>query len=346
MIDLRSDLVSRPTPEMVAAMVQAAQSRCFFELREDPYQKRLEETAARLLGKEDALFFPTCTMCNQTAIHIFCSPGASFICESESHVVESEAGAPAALTGAMPKLVPGEMGLINLTALKEATRPGGGLKSTPSLIVVENTHNRSGGTVLSPSQMKSIQAIAHDRNLPVHLDGARLFNAAIYLNIPVSQISCYADSVSISLNKGLSAPMGALLAGEKDFIEEALRVRQMFGGGWRPTSILAAAGIVALETMVDRLIEDHHHAAEIAKGIADFPGLHIDLSHVQTNLVIINIEPSHCTLTDLIDRLKERNVWVIPFGKNRIRMAVHREITEAEVNATISAFDQILGHSL
>jgi len=235
-IDLRSDFVSRPTTETVEAMAKAAESLCFFGMREDPLQVRLEELAAHILGKKDALFFPTCTMCNQTAIHIFSSPGDKFIADSESHCVVSDAGAPSALSGVMAKPIPGKLGFIDPQELEENLEPSDELRSRISLIVVENTHNRAGGTVLSEDQMYKIYKVSKRHKIPIHLDGARVFNAAIYLDSPVRNLTKYAESVSISLNKGLSAPMGAILAGSKSFIEEAVRVRQRFGGGWRPTS--------------------------------------------------------------------------------------------------------------
>lgn len=340
-IDLRSDFLSRPTPKMVEAMVQAAKSRCSFGLREDPTQNQLENLAAHILGKEDALFFPTCTMCNQTAIHIFCSPGEKFVAESKSHVILSEAGAPASLSGVMAIPVRGDMGFINPKELEESINPGDELRSRTSLIVVENTHNRSGGTVLTPAQMKRIHDIAHQHNIPIHLDGARIFNAAVYLNVPAAQLTQYVDSVSVSLNKGLSAPMGAILAGSKPFIQEALRVRQMLGGGWRPTNILAAAGVVALETMIDRLAEDHKNAKRLAEGLSGCKGVSIDLQKVQTNLVIAKINHPLFNSSELIEKLKDQNILVIPFGTDSLRMALHWEIGEDEVNAVIHAFHQI-----
>ena len=341
-IDLRSDFLGKPTPEMLEVMSRAALAKFSFGLREDPAQMHLEQLAAQILGKEDALFFPTCTMCNQTAIHIFCSPGEKFIAESESHVILSEAGAPASLSGVMATSVRGELGYMNLQELEEAINPGDELRSRTSLIVLENTHNRSGGTVLSPVQMKHIREIANPHNLSIHLDGARIFNAAVSLKVPASSLTQYVDSVSVSLNKGLSAPMGAILAGSKPFIQEAVRVRQMFGGGWRPTGILAAAGIVALEKMVDRLEEDHRNAKRLAEGLIGCPGISIDLQRVQTNLVIVKIDHPAFTLREIIERLKEQNILVLPFSLNSLRMAFYWEIGEDEVNRVVHTFYRIM----
>ena len=191
MIDLRSDLLGRPTPKMTEAMMEAAKSKCYFELREDPFQQRLEQLAAQILGKEDALFFPTCTMCNQTALHISCSPGDKFIAESESHIILSEAGAPASLTGVMAISIPGELGFMDPEKLEASINSGDELRSRTTLIVLENTHNRSGGTVLSPAQIGQIFDVAKRHGIPIHLDGARIFNAAISLNVPVSSITLH-----------------------------------------------------------------------------------------------------------------------------------------------------------
>jgi threonine aldolase len=334
-IDLRSDIVSRPTSEMIEAMLKAATSRCSFGLREDPIQNRLEELAAQILGKEDALFFPTCTMCNQTAIRIYCSPGDEIIAASESHCISAEAGAPAALSGVMVKPVRGEMGFMNLQEMEKVINPGDEQHSRTSLIVLENTHNRAGGTVLSENQMKQTHDIAKKYSIPVHLDGARIFNAAAHLRVPASKLTQYVDSVAISLNKSLSAPVGALLAGSKPFIKEAGRTRLMFGGGWRPTNILAATGIVALESMIDRLAEDHKNARRLAEGIVDCPGVFVDLQRVQTNIVLAKINNSLLTLKEVIERLKENNVLVLPSGPASLRMVLHREIGKKEVDEVI-----------
>ena len=334
-VDLRSDFLSRPTPEMVEAMSKAALQKCSFGLREDPILLKLEGIAASMLGKEDALFFPTGTMCNQTAINIACSHGEKLIAETNSHVITSEASAPAVLSGVMPKLIDGERGFIEPNDLEDAIEEGDELRSRTSLIVLENTHNRSGGTVLTSNQTQRIYDVAHRHNIPIHLDGSRLFNAAVYLGISASDLCHCADSVSISLNKGLSAPMGAILAGSKAFIKEAVRIRQRFGGGWRPTNILAAAGIVALETMVERLAEDHRNAKQLAEGIAECKGVSIDPENVQTNLVIAKVNHPKLSIQEIIHKLKDRDILIIQFGPGSIRMVTYREINEDHVNEVI-----------
>lgn len=341
LIDLRSDFIGRATPEMIEAMNRAALQPCSFGLRESPTQRRLEELGAELLGKEDALFFPTCTMCNQTAINIFCSPGDRFIAESQSHCILSEGGAPAALSGAMPLPLPGEKGLIALPDLLAAFAPGDEQRSHASLLVLENTHNRSGGTVIDEWHMKAYREAAQTHGVPVHLDGARIFNASISLGIPADHLSRYVDSVALSLNKGLSAPLGALLAGERKFIEEAVRVRQRFGGGWRPTDIPAAAGIVALERMVGRLAEDHAHARSLAEGISECNCVHVDLASVQTNLVLAEVNHPRYSIQELIRLLAEQDILVIQFGLHAVRMAMHWEISDHMVERVIEVFHEL-----
>jgi threonine aldolase len=342
-IDLRSDFVGRPTPEMRSAIALAAEKPGAFGLREDPLQRRLEELAAELLGKEDALFLPTCTMCNQTAIHVFCSPGEAFAAEAQSHCILSEGGGPAALSGATAKGLAGKNGFVDPLVLEGALGEGDELRPRTSLVVLENTHNWSGGSVLTLAQMKEVSRVARSHGVPVHLDGARLFNAAVYLGVPASELAAQADSAAISLNKGLSAPLGAVLAGSREFIARAMRVRQRFGGGWRPAGILAAAGIVALETMIERLAEDHVHARKLAQGIAECPGISLDLASVQTNIVMVEINHPVKSIDRIIDALARRDILVLRFGPKRIRLVTYWEIGQEQVKAVVQAFRDILG---
>jgi threonine aldolase len=341
-IDLRSDLVTRPTPRMVDEMVKAAASKCSYGVREDPIQRHLEELASEVLGKEDALFCPTTTMCNQIAINIICSPGDKVIAESKSHCILSEGGAPAVLSGVLAEPVHGELGFMNLQQLEQAIHPGDELNSRTSLIVVENTHNRSGGIAISVPQMKQIFDIAKRHNILVHLDGARLFNAAVYFKVPVSDLSKYTDTVAVSLNKGLCAPMGCILAGSKAFIKEAVLVRHRFGGGWRPTGILAAAGIVALETMIDRLADDHRNARRVAEAITRCKGIFVDLDKVQTNIVIVKVNHSKFGLDEFLERLKSRKILVLKRGPDQIRLVFHKEIGGDESDEIIRSFHEIM----
>jgi threonine aldolase len=341
-IDLRSDILGRPTPEMIEAMTEAAKDRFTYGFREDPITSRLEELAASILGKEDALFFPTATMCNHSAVHIFCARGEELIAEANSHIFTMEGGGIAALSGVMAKPIHGELGVMDIEEIKKVISLGTDQRPRTGLIWVENTHNRAGGTVVSLDQMKTIYEIAKAHHIPVHLDGARIFNAAVYLKVPVSRLTQYTDTVTISLNKGLCAPLGAILAGNRDFIKKAVRVRLMYGGGWRPTGILAAPGIIALEKMIDRLDEDHTNTRKLAEGIAKCEGVSIDLRAVQTNIIYAKINHPRIPSGDLIEKLKKNNVIVNPIVPDSIRMVIHREVGIREVNKVIYIFQQIM----
>ena len=345
MIDLRTDAISRPTEAMIEAMVVAARSAPGFGLTEDPFVARLERLAAEKLGKESALFCPTCTLCNQLAVHIFSQPGESFVAEALSHIIVAEAGAVASMSGVMPVPVPGTRGIPDPVQLKRAVRKGDELRSRTALIVMENTHVYSGGSVVPTASMQEIAEFSRQVGIPIHLDGARVFNAAAFLGIPAEQIARNFDSVAFSLNKGLAAPLGAILAGDRQFIRAAVRVRQMFGGGWRPAGILAAAGIVALETMIDRIGEDHRHARRLADGLATCNGVAVDPESVDTNIVLAQIETSHISVSDLIRKLEEEGVLILELAAgpaNTIRMVTHHEIRAEHIDRAIDVFANIM----
>ncbi|MCB1740852.1 MAG: aminotransferase class I/II-fold pyridoxal phosphate-dependent enzyme [Gammaproteobacteria bacterium] len=339
-IDLRSDFTTRPTEAMVQAMLRAARLAPGFGPREDPTVSALEACAARLLGKADALFCPTCMLANQIAIHIHCRPGEAFLTEAEAHVVTSESGAAAALSGAFPRIVPARFGALDPQAVAANLDAGDAQRPRTAMLLLENTHVRSGGRLLSLEQMDSLTGLARNAGVAVHLDGARLFNAAVALGVPADAIARLADSVSVNLNKGLGAPLGAILAGDREFVAEAVRVRQMFGGGWRPAGIPAAAGLVALQSMVQRLGEDHARARRLALGLQRLDGLEIDLDQVQSNIVLVRPLPrqdSSDPVTALADKLAEHGVLALPFG-SRLRLVIHHEIDDAAIEHTLDAF--------
>ena len=338
-VDLRSDFVARPTAAMIDAMVSAAGQAGGFGLREDAIVSRLEKSAADIVGKEDALFVPTCTMANQIALHIHCRPGEAFFTESSAHVVTSEAGAAAALTGTMPKIIAADKGALDLDELRDATGHSDAQRSRPAVVVQENTHVRSGGRVVPVAHMSAVHAIAGRQRVPVHFDGARIFNAAIALDVPIRRLAENCETVSFNLNKGLGAPLGAILAGSRATITEAVRVRQMFGGGWRPAGILAAAGLVALETMVDRLHEDHARALELADGLASLPAINVDRAQVETNIVLAR--PTTMHPGTLAAALEIKRVRVLPFG-DAVRLVTHHEISDSSVAFTLNAIESVL----
>lgn len=344
-IDFRSDFIARPTPEMVRAMVEAAQHQPNFGLRDDPYVAALEAEAAELLGTEDALFCPTCTQANQIAIHLNCRPGESVVAESLSHIFTSESGALASLTGALAVGVPGRDGVMDPDAFIRSIRAGDPARSRTALVVLENTHVYSGGRVVSLEKMRTIQDTARRHGIPVHIDGARLFNAAVALATPVRELVQCADSVAVSLNKGLAAPMGAVLAGRRDFVREATRVRHMFGGGWRPAHMLAAAASVALRTMIERLAVDHANAKRLAEGMSGLRGLAVDAEQVQSNIVLLHVEPAVIATDVLVKRLRAHDILVMPIAVGSadvLRFVTHHDISAADIDRTVSMVKSIV----
>ena len=341
LIDLRSDFLSTPTEEMVQAMTRAASARSYFGLRESPIQKRLEELAAEILGKDDALLFPTCTMCNQTAIAVQCDPGDNFIAEAKSHCVLSEGGAPAAIAGTMPVAVNGNRGSMSLADVADSISEGDEQRGHTALVVLENTPNRFAGAILDQEAVDAVCILSHERGVSVHMDGARLFNAAVALKMTPSYLCRHVDSVAFSLNKGLCAPMGAVLAGERGFIKEALRVRQRLGGGWRPTNIVAAAGIIALECMIERLADDHERAMRLAKGIEQSGMLPVHVETGGTNLVVVHVDPLKARVGDIVGILEQEGVLVLPFGPSSFRMALYRDIDDVAVEYVIGLFNNM-----
>jgi threonine aldolase len=334
-IDLRSDYVARPTPAMIEALTAALRHQAAFGLREDLRQRELEAFAAGLLGKEDALLFPTCAMANQVAILLFCRPGDTLVAE--------EAGAPAALAGALSRPLRGDRGQIDLDELAGLlAAPVDELRSKVALIVIENTHTRSGGAVLPVAYHAGVAAIAGRHGVPVHLDGARLFNAAVALKGPVTDLTRDVTTVSVSLNKGLCAPFGALLAGSASLIAEALRFRQMLGGGLRGTGFVAAAGLEALRVMVPRLTEDHRHAAQVAAGLAGLAGLRVVAPDPITNILILELSPALGTAKDFLAALAARHILASPFDRQRLRLVFHRDIDDRAVTQLVQAVSDIV----
>src|SRR5215213_10183600 len=287
-IDLRSDTVTKPTPEMRQAMARAEVGDDVY--LEDPTVNRLQERAAELLGKEAALFVPSGTMGNQICIHLHTRPGQEVITEERSHIFNYEMGAMAVVSGTLPRPVRGENGILDWPSVEAAIRP----RSTyyvaqTGLLTLENSHNMAGGAVMPLERMEEICEGARGAGLPVHLDGARVFNAALALKRDVSELARPVDSVMFCLSKGLGAPVGSIIAGTRAFIDRALAVRKMFGGSMRQVGVLAAPGLIAIEKMAARLEEDHANAQLLARGLAQIPGVTIDPEKVQTNIVIFDI---------------------------------------------------------
>lgn len=338
-VDLRSDTVTHPTPAMRQAMYEAEVGDDVY--REDPTVIKLEQMAAELTGKEAGLFLASGTMGNQVAIMTHTKKGDEVICEAEAHVYYYEAGAIACLSGVQPHPIKGEQGILNAGSIIKAIRSKNVHFPDTGLICLENTHNRAGGTCYSLSELQAIGKVAADYAIPIHMDGARLFNAAIALGIPARDITAHVHSVQFCLSKGLGAPVGSVLTGSEEFIERARRFRKMLGGGMRQAGVLAAAGIVALTTMRNRLADDHRHARILAEGLAEL-GLGIDLPTVETNIVVCDVVRTGQTARDFAGCLGTAGVIVNEFGEGKIRLVTHYGISRQDIDYALTQTAQIL----
>ncbi len=333
-IDLRSDTVTLPTEEMREAMAHAAVGDDVFG--EDPTVRELEALAAEMLGKEAGLFVPSGTMANLVAVMTHTQKGDEVLVEAEAHTYYYEVGSISAVAGAIPRPIPGRAGYIAPEQVREAVRPPNVHFPIPRLLCLENTHNRAGGMPFGPQEMDAVCLTARELGLAVHVDGARIFNAAVAFGVPAKTLVRHADSAMFCVSKGLSAPVGSVLVGAGDFIERARRFRKMVGGGMRQAGVIAAAGVVALRTMVTRLAEDHANARRLAEGIARIPGLVVDLSRVRTNMVVVQVNgPS--SAAEFSARLRDAGVLALPTGPSTIRMVTHRHITARDVDQALDA---------
>ncbi|HVR69890.1 MAG TPA: low specificity L-threonine aldolase, partial [Vicinamibacteria bacterium] len=337
MIDLRSDTVTRPTPEMRRAMAAAEVGDDVYG--EDPTVNRLQETAAERLGHEAALWVPSGVMGNEIAIRILTRPGQEVLCEERSHVVQYELAGMAALSGVMPRVVPGEEGRLVPGAIRAAVKPRAYYRSDLTLAVLENTHNLAGGTLYTPNQGREALAACREAGLAVHLDGARLWNAAVALGVEPRALAAGFDTVMVTLSKGLCAPAGSLLLASRERIEEARRVRKQLGGGMRQVGVLAAAGLVALETMVPRLAEDHAHAALIARALGGCPGLRV--APAPTNIVVATLSTPRAA--DVVARLAARGVLAAAMDASTLRFVTHRDVGGEECARAAAAAGELLG---
>lgn len=339
-IDLRSDTVTLPTDEMRDAMNNAKVGDDVYQ--EDPTVNRLEELAAKKIGKEAALFVPSGTMGNLIAVLTHCQRGDEVILEMDSHIYYYEVGGMSAVAGVIPRLIVGDKGIPDTQDIKMALRDENLHYPKTTLICLENTHNRAGGTIVPPKVTEEICQLAHQRNIQIHLDGARIFNAAIALNIEPVLLAKNVDSVMFCLSKGLSAPVGSILAGSKEFIQRARKNRKMLGGGMRQAGILAAAGIIALEKMVDRLKEDHKNARILGEGLADIGGIKVDLETIQTNMACFDLQESSMDTFQFLPKLAEYNILGSPRPPTKVRLVTHYGIIEDDIYATIRAIKEIV----
>jgi threonine aldolase len=310
--------------------------------QEDPTVNRLEELAAKKVGKEAALFVPSGTMGNLIAVLTHCQRGDEVILEIDSHIYYYEVGGMSALAGVIPRLIVGDKGIPNPQDIKKALRDENLHYPNTTLICLENTHNRAGGTIAPPEVIEEICQLAHQRKILVHLDGARIFNAAVALDIEPALLTKNVDSVMFCLSKGLSAPVGSILAGSKDFIQRARKNRKMLGGGMRQAGILAAAGIIALEHMMERLKEDHKNARILGEGLANISGIKVDLETIQTNMVYFDLHESGMDTYQFLPKLAKYNILGLPRPPTKVRLVTHYGISEEDIYATIKAIKEIV----
>jgi threonine aldolase len=339
-MDLRSDTVTLPSAAMTEAIGRAELGDDVFG--EDPTVNRLEQLAADRFGKEAALLVASGTMGNLVCVLTHCGRGDEVILGDQSHTFCYEAGGISALGGVHPHTIPNQAdGTLRLQEIEGAIRLDNVHFPRTRLICLENTHNRCGGAVLSAEYMDEVADLAGRHDLAIHLDGARIFNAAVALGVDVGTLAQRADSVSFCLSKGLAAPIGSVICGSREFITQARRNRKILGGGMRQAGIIAAAGIVALEEMVDRLAEDHANATRLAQGIANVDGLSIDPDCVQTNIVFFDVTSEKFTAESLVADLATRGIMMLNLGPGRIRAVTHYGITAADIEQTLSAMAQV-----
>lgn len=332
-IDLRSDTVTQQTEVMRRAMYEAKVGDDVYG--EDPTMRRLEELACEMTGKEAALFATSGTQGNQLAILSHCSIGQEVIAEELSHIYTLEGAAPAALAGVQVKPIAGFHGALTAEAVERAIHPHDIHKGDIGLICMENTHNQAGGRVIPLSKMKEVYQVGQKYNIPVHVDGARIFNAMVASGTSLKEYAATCDSMQFCLSKGLAAPVGSLLVGSRPFIERARHWRKRMGGGLRQSGFLAAAGIVALTEMVDRLAEDHMNAKRLAEGLQEIPGFQVNPADIETNILLCDITGTGMTSTQLIDQLHDVGIIASAFNSNSIRFVTHYGITAEMIDEAL-----------
>lgn len=341
LIDLRSDTVTRPTPAMRRAMAEAEVGDDVYG--EDPTVNALEERVAALLGKEDALYVPSGTMGNLVAVLSHCGRGDELILGDKAHIFLYERGGAAALGGVHPRPLPNlPDGTLDLDQVADAVRDENDHYPVSRLLALENTHNRCGGRALRPAYVDAAGALAHSRGLQLHIDGARLWNAAVALNERLARLVAAADSASVCFSKGLGAPVGSALVGSRAFIRQARRMRKQVGGGMRQAGILAAACLVALDEMVARLADDHDNARLLAQGLAAIDGVILDPQTVETNIVYFDLDEAKPGAAELSAGLVQRGVLINPTGARRLRAVTNYEVATTDIETVLGAIEEAL----
>lgn len=337
MVDLRSDTVTKPTEEMRRAMYEAEVGDDVY--REDPTVRLLEETAADILGKEEALLVTSGTQGNQIAVLTHCRPGQEIILEAESHIFYYESGAVAALAGVQTRTIAGNNGVMDPVNVKNSIRGVDIHFPVTGLICIENTHNRAGGAVIPVENMKNIYEVAQSNRIPVHIDGARLFNAAEAAGVEVKDFAQYADTVQFCLSKGLGAPIGSIIAGSTEFIQAARKWRKMLGGGMRQVGVIAAPGLIALTKMKDRLGEDHANAKKLAEAIGNISGLQVE-NKVETNILIVSVKDLGVSSEEFVTKLASEGVLVGAASPTSVRFVTNYDVTSAQIEYAITAISR------
>lgn len=339
MIDLRSDTVTRPTPEMRRAMAEAEVGDDVFG--DDPTVNELQELAAGMLGKEAGLFVPTGSMGNQVAMGAMARPGDEVVCESGAHFLHYEGGSVAAHLGLVARPLPGAHGVISESQVTAAVRPGSEHNPRTAVVAIENTHNSAGGRVFPLDTARAISAVCRERGVGVHLDGARLFNAQAATGLPASEWAACADTVTFCFSKGLGAPIGSMVVSTKDRIAEARRLRKRLGGGMRQVGVIAAAARVALTSGVDRLAEDHANARRLAEGLAEIDADAVDMAAVETNMVYVNLRPFGLSGPQVMEEMRKEGVITIALAPDAMRLVTHRDVSAEDVETSLKAFRKL-----
>ena len=338
-LDFRSDTVTRPGPEMRQAMAEAVVGDDV--LGDDPTVQELERRAARRVGKDAALFVPSGTMGNLLAVLVHCRPGDEAIMEERTHTFRYEGGCAARFGGVQIQCFPRASGIPELEDVRSRLRnPGDVHQPRSSLLVIENTHNLAGGRVVPKARVDELAGFAHERGMRVHIDGARVFNAAVALRLPVSEVVAEADSVQFCLSKGLGAPIGSIVAGTEEFVAEARRARKALGGGMRQVGVIAAAGILALEEGSARLHEDHARAQRLAREIDDMAGLSVDIEATETNMVLVTVEDP-LEDSDVVQACAERGLLFFAIQPQRLRLVLHRDLGDKDVDAAVQILREV-----
>ena len=338
-VDLRSDTVTRPTPEMRRAISEAVVGDDVFG--DDPTVIELERLAAEITGREAGLFVPSGSMGNEVSIMAHTRRGDEAIVDFDSHIYNYEAGGPAVFSGVQLAPLKGKAGILTAAQVEEAIRPDDPHEAVTRLVCLENTHNRAGGVVYPLGTMQEIYDLARARNLKVHLDGARIFNAAVASGIDAKEYCSLCDSAMFCLSKGLGAPIGSMVVGDGDFIKRAHRNRKLLGGGMRQVGIIAAAGVYALHNNIERLADDNMRARRLAEQVAEIPGVSIDLDTVQTNIIVVDLVESELGVDEAIIHLEKEGVLVVPFGRTTIRAVTHLDVDDEDVDRAIEAFKKV-----